>query len=207
VEKFSIKQDFKNEIDGIWKNPMYQHINFLERGYAMQDEIFTNAILFVGINPSFSGKLEHKSHFYNNEQDGKIYSYFRKFQDISKKVGIKWAHLDLLFIRETNQRNVENIFAIENGWEFIHDQLNLAKEIIEKAQPKVIVVSNSLAGRLLNSKFSFEFCNDSGTHKIVNKGDLENTPTFFTSMLTGQRALDLGSYERLVWHIKKVVNN
>jgi hypothetical protein len=31
---------------------------------------------------------------------------------------------------------------------------------------------------------------------------LENIPIFFTSMLTGQRALDKGSYARLIWHIK-----
>lgn len=32
----------------------------------------------------------------------------------------------------------------------------------------------------------------------------KNNPFFFSSMLTGQRALDNGSFERLVWHIKKV---
>lgn len=43
-----------------------------------------------------------------------------------------------------------------------------------------------------------------GTHNIVNNVDLKGTPVFFT-MRTGQRALDNGSYDRLVWHINYVL--
>ena len=127
------------------------------------------------------------------------------FKDISIKTGIKWSHLDLVYIRETNQKAVENIFSNANGKEFIHAQLNLSQKIIEKAKPKIIVVSNSLARRLLGVNFKFIFDEKIGTHKIVENSKLENTPIFFTSMLTGQRALDTGSYERLVWHIKRVL--
>ena len=63
MEKFSIKKHFKNEIDEIWNDINFQGIEFLERGYAMQDEIIKNSILFIGINPSFSGKhLKNESH-------------------------------------------------------------------------------------------------------------------------------------------------
>jgi len=34
----------------------------------------------------------------------------------------------------------------------------------------------------------------------------KNNPFFFTSMLTGQRALDNGSFKRLIWHINFVKN-
>ena len=54
--------------------------------------------------------------------------------------------------------------------------------------------------------FDFVFDEKLGTHKIVNNSDLDNTPVFFTSMLTGQRALDKGSFERLNWHINFVLN-
>jgi hypothetical protein len=54
--------------------------------------------------------------------------------------------------------------------------------------------------------FDFEFDENLGTHKIVNNSELENVPVFFTSMLSGQRALDNGSYQRLIWHIKYVLN-
>jgi hypothetical protein len=34
---------------------------------------------------------------------------------------------------------------------------------------------------------------------------MNQTSVFFTSMLSGQRALDIGSRERLIWHLAKVL--
>jgi hypothetical protein len=205
MEKFSVENDFKNEIDELWRFNDFQSVPFIERGYAVQNEIIKHSLLFVGINPSFSGKLEHKSHFYNNEQNGKIYSYFKKFQDISNKLNIPWSHIDLLYLRETNQKSIVDIFSTEIGKIFIYKQLEISKKIIEKVQPRVIIVSNSFARHLLNIDFRFEFDDKIGTHKVIEHPTLNNVPVFFTSMLTGQRALDLGSYERLVWHIRQVI--
>jgi hypothetical protein len=137
MEKFSIKEHFKNEIDEIWNDINFQGIEFLERGYAMQDEIIKNSILFIGINPSFSGKhLKNGSHFYNNTQEGKIYSYFKNFQDLSKKTNVPWSHLDLLYLRETNQKNVQRINSHQTGKVFVRKQLQLSKRIIENHNRK-----------------------------------------------------------------------
>lgn len=54
--------------------------------------------------------------------------------------------------------------------------------------------------------WNFEFCTELGTHKIIRHKTLNGTPVFFTSMLSGQRALDNGSKERLIWHIGKILN-
>lgn len=207
MESISIKKEFKEDMEQIWNNPRFLDIEGIDRGYAVQDEIIKGAILFIGINPSFSGKhLIKVSHFYNNVQQGEVYSYFRKFQDIAIKTNQKWAHLDLLFVRETNQKNVEKIFLHKHGKEFIGAQLDLSKKIIESAEPKVIVVSNAFARVLIQSRFKSVFDDNIGTHKIIENLHLANIPIFFTSMLTGQRALDLGSYERLIWHINYAVN-
>lgn len=48
-----------------------------------------------------------------------------------------------------------------------------------------------------------EYDLESGYHNLV-LGSLK-IPLFFSGMLTGQRALDNGSFERLKWHIKKAV--
>lgn len=40
----------------------------------------------------------------------------------------------------------------------------------------------------------------------MNVPELKNTHFFFSSMLSGQRALDIGSRERLLWQIKRVFN-
>ena len=42
-----------------------------------------------------------------------------------------------------------------------------------------------------------------GTYKITLNE--KSVPVFFSSMLTGQRALDKGSFERLKWHVKNVI--
>ena len=103
--------------------------------------------------------------------------------------------------------------------DFVCRQLVISKQIIENVNPKIIVVNNSLARRLsgrekieFNGKwisewinFDFIFDKDLGTDRIISTDHLNNTPVFFTSMLTGQRALDKGSYERLIWQIKFVL--
>jgi len=53
--------------------------------------------------------------------------------------------------------------------------------------------------------YKFEFDEKIGTDRIVSKGKLYNAPIFFTSMLSGQRALDNGSFKRLKGHIKFVM--
>lgn len=205
MDRFSVKETFEIEINKIWSEEKFKDIEFLNRGYAIQDEISLNSILFIGINPAYQiNSPNQSSHFYNVELEGLVYPYFRKFQDISKRTGIKWTHIDLLFIRETNQKNIERLAKNSISSEFIQKQMDISQFIIEKAKPKIIVVSNSYARELLYRRFQVKFDNSIGTHRIVENIELENTPIFFTSMLTGQRALDLGSYERLIWHINYI---
>jgi len=202
MSKFSTEALFKSKIDEIWDNVTYSFIETVRKGYAIQDDILTNVLLFIGINPSMTG--EPGNIFYNNTH-GETHPYFKKFIDISEAVGIPWSHIDLLFVRETQQFIVKDLFKNELSRDFFEQQLIISKEIIEMTKPKVIIVNNSLA----RDYFQFETLFDKliGTPRIINNQVLEGTPVFFTSMLTGQRALDLGSYERLKWHIKQVLSN
>lgn len=104
----------------------------------------------------------------------------------------------------------------EGGVDFIYQQLMVSKELIEHIKPKAIVVSNTLARRFLGKEmneektlgvwmgYEFVFDKNIGTDVIQN-GALRGTPVFFSSMLSGQRALDNGSKERLIWHLNKVL--
>ncbi len=75
--------------------------------------------------------------------------------------------------------------------------------------PKIIVVDNTLARTFLGKDkvgevdiwldYEFKFDEEIGTY-LWN-----NIPVFFTSMLTGQRALDNGSFERLKWQVKRAL--
>lgn len=221
METFSVKERFEDSINQIWNNKDYDNIPIKRFGYAAQDNIVKNALMFIGINASNSDENED-SFFYTNSQEykqGGTHRYFEKFCEISKEVNFPWTHTDLLFVRFTNQKEVEEtIYKYENGVKFFYEQLLISKQIIEEAKPKVIVVNNTFARRLLGYNkdtkdgkiveewmgFDFEFDDEIGTRKIIKHNTLNGTPVFFTSMLTGQRALDKGSYERLIWHIKYV---
>lgn len=120
--------------------------------------------------------------------------------------------MDLLYFRETDQSKIGTILREKNGLDFIWKQLELSKLLLEKCQPRIIVVCNALAGTFIgkdkvgeNNKWldlDLNFDTEIGTYKWNNK-----TPIFFSGMLTGQRALDNGSYERLKWQIRRTIIN
>jgi hypothetical protein len=191
-------------------------VRIIKRGYASIDAVETNAVMFIGINPSYKEEPAPISHFYQMSQEGGN-GYWNVFKDLTPK-GLPWAHIDLLVCRETKQELVEKMAGHTLGVNFILAHLDIAKTIIEAAKPLIIVVSNTLARRLMGKQrhmgkddkehdiwmgLRFTFDDQIGTDRITD-GPLANTPVFFTSMLTGQRALDNGSEERLRWHIKMV---
>lgn len=56
-----------------------------------------------------------------------------------------------------------------------------------------------------NRKKNSTFDPSIGTYRIEIDGF--KTPIIFSGMLSGQRALDLGSLERLKWQIKFIIEN
>lgn len=184
-------------------------------------EIPENGIVFIGINPSLDDKdkerllncVNKKVEFYT--VDGN-HRYFNKFPEIAKKVNLPWGHIDLLYIRETKQEGIKELLKDTNGVDFIYKQLMVTKEILNRLlsnkQPIIFVVNNTLARELLG-KDRPELLPDNQPHwmdlRFVKDDNLgtytcSGHPFFFTSMLTGQRALDKGSYDRLNWHINFV---
>jgi len=212
MHELNIESNFKDEIDKIWDASKFSDesiVKIIKNGYCAPTSVAKNALLFVGINPSLrkrDKKTRGERKFYTrNDIEGD--PYFNKFIELEEKTKLHWTHIDLLFIRETKQESVEKMWDVSISREFLMAQLSISKRIIELAEPKIIVVSNAFARDLLGEKgklFEFDFDNTLGTHKIVKHETLSGIPVFFTSMLTGQRALDKGSFERLAWHINFV---
>ena len=206
----------------------------LDRGFVFQfDEDETECeLLFIGINPAFDLKNPEWKDSYTrpHETADKHLPYFKSFVNISNEIREdynwkgKWTHLDVFAFRETNQKYIETDLLKKDNTEgiaFLYDQLMLAKDRILHIQPKVIVVSNALARMFMGKQrfedpqgkeygvwmgFRFEFDKNMGTDVITEPDELKGTHVFFTSMLSGQRALDNGSKERLIWHVAKVLN-
>ena len=142
--------------------------------------------------------------------------YFSKIRELAEEILMleksNWRHLDIFYYRETKQNRIKNLIDINE--DFFNRQMDITKRLILKLEPSMILVSNAFAGE----KFRKMFADDSesffvkypinvtqGTH-LIQIGNKKNVPLFFSGMLSGQRALDLGSYERLKWHMKAVAD-
>jgi len=213
-----IKEFIEKDINNIWgKFNEYEFTNIPP--LAIKEVFCENSILFIGLNPSLSNnefnRLNYNQvnqlEFYpNHRKIDKPHKYFNKFIEISKNTILEWDHLDLLYIRETKQSKILDILKTKKGIDFIYQQLKITKKIIEHLieteRPKMFVVNNTLSRVFLGKDkndwlgFNFRWDNEIGTYTY------KNIPFFFSSMLTGQRALDIGSFERLVWHINHIKN-
>lgn len=81
--------------------------------------------------------------------------------------------------------------------------------MIQEINPKIIVVVNAKASQHFQSEYLFpdskEFDEEIGCrHSLVNGRKVQ---THFSGMISGQRALDLGSFRILKWVIKNAYIN
>jgi hypothetical protein len=215
MEMVDIEVNYGSQLESL-----FEMINSTEspfdRGFAMPKAIIKNAIIFIGLNPSFKEAFrETRQGFYEIGQ-GVSPGYFSPFGMIAEQTRTTWSHLDLLSVRETNQKIVERLQYTH--LDFVVKNLQISKLILEESTPKLIVVCNSLSRRYIGKEqkngeqvwmgYNFGAMQEDGTYRIQNPDSkLQGVPVFFSGMLSGQRALDIGSRERLVWHIKKVLQN
>lgn len=164
----NIETEYRESVLKIWNE--FMDIEFLSnpklphRKYPLLPKsIKENSVLFIGINPSFNEydvpENERPIHFYDTvDENEKDIQYFEKIKEVAKYCNnAQWSHLDMLFIRETNQKNIEELCKKEIA--FINEQLNISFEIIERVRPQILIVINSFASeffgkmKLKHSKF------------------------------------------------------
>ncbi len=205
------------------------------RGFVYSEIDPNKKILFIGINPSFPKDSDPKikDFSYNPIEAVTGYaSHYKRFQDLADScecnIGSDWTYMDLLFLRETDQKNVTALLKHQLGTSFICDQLKLSMELLEKGlHPKLIIVCNSGAGQFLGIDkiqgkdgkyfnvwmgYEFEFDEKFGVHVItgicnesiseVKTKNLIGTPVLFTSSLT---YMHTWTNKRLAWQIRKIL--
>lgn len=196
------------KLQAIWAHN--DHQAFCHRDFMAPYELKPGALLFVGINPSFTEADRHIRYYDAHKGN---HSYFRPMKEIAQAVEQPWMHLDLLYYRETKQATLYDLVKQPGGKQFIWQQIQLFPELLASAQPSAIIVANAGARMLLGADknrqtgdntwlgLDFKWDDELGTHRH------NNIPVFFTSMLSGQRALDRGSRERLIWHTKRALTS
>jgi hypothetical protein len=203
------QEEINRKTNEIWEK--YSHLECTKRPRLVFPDFRKNPdILFVGINPAFKDSLEGyseeelKQHETKNKATKKeeAYQYFRPFYDFTDN----WEHIDLFFLRETNQNKVKEYLGCKKGIslnEFAKEQLDIFIPILKLISPKTIVVNNAFASDIIKKEFKKLIDNSEfekeGFDKININGN--KIPIFFCGMLSGQRALDRESKRRLIWQI------
>lgn len=139
----------------------------------------------------------------------KLHRYFRQFPQFMEDGA--WNHVDLLAVRHTNQSELSGALALGTqeafASTFVAAQLEVCLELAAALAPPVVVVVNALAATLLKwhlkAHADLEFDPAGGHHR--GKLGSQVIPWFFSGMLTGQRAIDNHSLERLIWHVRRAV--
>lgn len=171
-------------------------------------------VLFIGMNPSVVAA----------QQQPKYYcpctitiDYFKQLSKFCKEISLNsWGYLDMYPIRHTKQSDVVDISTKIRQRDSFWDGLEkLSKAIICEVNPKLIVVLNAAARDVFCRIYGLTTASvcynnvDPVTGCFMVPICIERNkqiPVIFSGMLSGQRALDVGSRVSLQWHIDKVLH-
>ena len=56
MNEFSVKECYEERLNRLWDDARYSSLPFRERGYAAPAEVKVNALMFIGLNPSYQGR-------------------------------------------------------------------------------------------------------------------------------------------------------
>ena len=110
----------------------------------------------------------------------------------------------MFFVRETSQKGFLSKMIDKNEInEFGKEQLRLSRRLIESSNPQFIIVANAKASEIFIEVYESTFDDDLGCY--ITEINKEKVPTMFSSMLTGQRALDRYSFQSMEWNMKRII--
>ncbi|HHG84831.1 MAG TPA: hypothetical protein ENJ82_08770 [Bacteroidetes bacterium] len=219
---------YNQELCDLWENNRSKDLGFplekgpktlIDRNFCGPASVTKGGLLFLGLNPSYSKKRKKAGLTRWEISENSPLPYFKAFYEVWKestyeKENIPVSALDMFFVRETISKKVLEMIRKLDGRAFLTAQLEIFQKILEECQPSVIVAANTTVRELLSDQivlskengsilpgcgYDVSFDENIGTHKIQIKN--RTVPIFLTSMLSGQRALDIGSRRRLIWHL------
>jgi len=190
--------------------------------HVKQDE---SPIWFFGMNPSLPRPLKEIFNPDNDLTDNLIYDlkdeqeemhgelqYFLKAieffeNEVKNPKSVVPIFHDLYPVRHTNQKEFVQFIEHEENKEFREKLDEATKNLIDGIMPDIIVIANAKASELMQKIFFGK----SEPEKIKLKGETKRTYKFngkktvmiFSSMLSGQRALDTYSRSRLAREISE----
>ena len=174
---------------------------FLDNPRLTEEQILNNTMAMEFYRWNSYNYTKNKSKVFRDvekiaKQTSGYYNVFNKFPG-------NWEHVDLFNVREMSQKILMSQIFINKSKlrfnSFAEKNLELNIRIIEKLKPKIIIIANAKASDIFRSI-------DKDKLKIRELGcsEWEGVPVFLCGMLSRQRALDIYSRERLIWHVEYV---
>jgi hypothetical protein len=163
----NLKVTYGYKLKELLKKYQAKHEPLVEKGFFVFENLEENSLIFIGINPSEVKDIEKKYGIKN--EDGIYwaketfkteYPFYQHFNLLA--CGMKWSHLDVFFSCQKNQKGLKKM----GGSEFLKEQFETSTEIIQKLAPKIMVVGNACASRLIQTKFRCKFDDEIGTYRI-----------------------------------------
>lgn len=202
-------KDLDSWIDSIILNNKAHNAILHERKYAIENKVAKQAILFLGLNPSYDPQYKHG--YYSDYN----HAHFKRGRDTIDSLNIDlkrgdlvFAHHDLFFVRETDHNVVMKMMQADK--EFFHKQIELTMSVLSKAQPVLIVAENAELFNLIlrgnGKEFHYEqtWNEDLGVDFFQFDGWEKPVPIIFTGMLS---VLNNGSYYSLRWHMRHILRS
>lgn len=184
--------------------------DYAQRKYDIIDNVQKDGLLLVGINPSFDESFKDpcEGEVSDSENGGYQHPYFTKPKKLNEEIGISlFSHVDMFSLRSRPQYVVQDIVNDLDSQEFVKEQLTLFNTIFNGASPSANVVINALASHIIRTgralgALDYDDVLGVAMYKIGDK----RVPVFYSGMLSGAHTIDNGSFDRLIWHIKYVLN-
>ena len=211
------------KFDNVIKSTKNTNVKFKQFCFHVkQDE---SPIWFFGMNPSLPRPLKEIFNPDNDLTDNLIYDlkdeqeemhgelqYFLKAieffeNEVKNPKSVVPIFHDLYPVRHTNQKEFVQFIEHEENKEFREKLDEATKNLIDGIMPDIIVIANAKASELMQKIFF----GDSEAEKIKLKDETKRTyrlngkktDMIFSSMLSGQRALDTYSRSRLAREISE----
>lgn len=234
--QFSVHDEIGARLQELWRKTEYQNwsdLAWVKHPPLYPTSLTTNGALVLGINPSLNiDDLKLLHYEARREVDssyfGRIAGFMQNIENMHQRLQnelneseditftpVPWSHLDMLYVRETNQARFREEMGREGVASFLWEQTQITKTLLQKAQPRLIVVANAFARELLGKnvdsktkertwmglKFTAEPDLRTGTYHCESLPG--SPPVFFTNSLAGSSPRDKAADERLTWQIAR----
>lgn len=231
--KNNISESIQKDYEQLWKDISGDFLTGgtmpVLRAYAEPDKgipyieisdriTVSSPILFVGMNPSGADVKSYSGNslpVFIYEGNSSFYQAMDKFAKECLTGIINnpyYSELDLFGIVQRNQSVVQK--HLKGNVKPYDKMFNMFLKNLVRVNPKVVVVANGFASKIVKKELSLQFCSYGRYELSLNPKfggynlniDNNTFQVYFSTMLSGGH-LDNGSRENLVWLVRNYLSN